>query len=244
LRDGLFNLGAGVLGIPLGVTTFAGVGARTGSYTLSLTIPTGPTSSGVVTTTATLASTAKLGTITAPALALDANGGGSFTITALPAGVTEELVQIVDDGPGGSATGSCQGAIGAAEGAGPVYYTILVKAPGTYTLPDTIGPNTTITSGATTITPSPSICTAAQNTAANGAATPADAYTVQAIGADYPLYESLYPNSKSETPTIAGAGGQSDITISALTGPGATTGTAKLRASMHQKHWVGTHRIN
>jgi hypothetical protein len=244
LRDGLFNLGAGVLGVPLGVTTFAGVGVRAGSYKLALTIPTGPTSSGVVSTTATLASTATLGTITAPALTLDANGGGTFTVTALPAGVTEELVQIVDVGPGSSAAGNCQGAIGAAEGAGPVYYTILVKAPGTYTLPDTIGPNTSISGGATTITPSPSICTAAQNTAANGAATGADAYTVQAIGADYPLYESLYPNSKSETPTIAGASGQSDITISALTGTGAATSSAKMRASLHTRHWMGAHRIN
>ena len=244
LRDGLFNLGAGVLGIPLGFTTFAGVGVKTGSYKLSLTIPTSATSSGTVSTTATLATTATLGAITAPALTLDTKGGATFTVTSLPAGVTEELVEIVDLGPGSTYGVNCQGAIGAAEGAGPVYYTILVKAPGTYTLADTIGPNTTVNSGATTITPSPSICTAAQNTAAAGATTPADVYTVQAIGADYPLYESLYPNSTSETPTIAGAGGQADITISALAGPGAATASSKMRASMHVRHWMGAHRIN
>jgi hypothetical protein len=226
LRDGLFNLGAGVLGIPLGISTFAGVTPAAGSYTLSLQVPTGFSGStptfGKATASATLGSTALLGTITAPALVLDGNGGGTFAVAALPAGVTEELVEIVDTGVAGGGA-SCQGAIGASQGAGPVYYTILVAAPGTYTLPDTIGPNTTITSGVGVITPSPSICTVAQNTAAAGAASVGDSFTVQAIGADYPLFESLFPNNKSQAPTIAGAGGQADITISAVTPPATST---------------------
>ena len=123
----------------------------------------------------------------------------------------------MDSGDGGT---NCQGEVGAA--AFPVYYTILVKAPGTYTLPDTIGPNTTITSGVSDITPSESICTAAANTTANGATTVGDSYSVQAIGADYPLYESLYPGNTSQSPTLAGANGQADITISAVVGPTAS----------------------
>jgi hypothetical protein len=220
LRDGLSNLGKGVLGIPEGITTFFGVTPSIGTYSLSLQVPTGfsgttPTY-GTVATTATLGSTAKLGTLAAPTLTLDGKGGGTFTVPAFPAGVIEVLVQIVDFGV---STGvSCQGAIGASEGAGPAYYTILVKAPGAYSLPDTIGPNTSVTSGAGVITPSPSICTAAQNTAAAGTATAGDTYTVQAIGADYPLYESLYPNSASQTPTLTGSNGQADITISASSG--------------------------
>ncbi len=239
LRDGLNSLGAGVLGIPEGITTFADVVASPGTYTLSVSVPTGVSSYGTVTATANLGSTAVLGTITAPTLTLDGKGGGTFPIAALPAGVTEELVQIVDFGPlngmGQSLGVSCQGPIGAAEGAGPVYYTILVKAPGTYTLPDTIGPNTTVTQGKSVITPSPSICTGKQNTAAAGTATPGDTYTVQAIGADYPLYESLYPINTSQTPTLVGANGQADITISATAGNLTSAFKARLQSRLRSK---------
>jgi hypothetical protein len=232
LRDGLSNLGGvsetlGVLGIPLGISTFYGVGVTPGSYKLSLQVPTGFSGStptyGTVSKTASLGSTALLGTITAPTLTLDGNGGGSFTVASLPTGVTEELVQITDFGDGTDSADTCQGPLGATVdaaggGAGPVFYTILVKAPGTYTLADSIGPNTSVSSGKGTITPSPSICTAADNTASAGTTDKGDMYTVQAIGADYPLYESLYPINASQSPTIVGATGQSDITISALSG--------------------------
>jgi hypothetical protein len=234
LRDGLNSLGAGVLGIPEGITTFANVVASAGTYTLSVAVPTGVSSYGTVTATANLGSTAVLGTITAPTLTLDGKGGGTFTVAALPAGVTEELVQIVDFGPlngmGQSLGVSCQGPIGAAEGAGPVYYTILVKSPGRYTLADTIGPNTTVTQGKSVITPSPSICTGKQNTAAAGTATPGDSYSVQAIGADYPLYESLYPVNTSQTPTLVGAKGQADITISLSSGNLTSAMKSRLRS--------------
>lgn len=240
LRDGLSNLGSGVLGIPMGITTFAGVGVATGTYSLSLQVPTGVSTSSTVTATAAIGTTTRLGTIAAPTLVLDGNGGGTFAVAALPSGVTEELVQIVDFGDGGA---SCQGAIGASEGAGPVYYTILVKAPGSYSLPDTIGPNTTINSGTGVITPSPSLCTAAQNTAAAGATTIADGYTVQAIGADYPLYESLYPNSASQSPTLTGANGQADITISAATAVGIPTTSSSSSRARHALHGVHTRSI-
>ena len=225
-RDGTFSLGAGVLGLPLGISTFAGVGIATGSYKLSLQVPTGFSGQtetyGTTSATATMSSTALLGGIAAPALTLDGNGGGSFVIASLPAGVTEELVEITNFGDGSDAPATCQGALGAtidtgSGGAGPVYYTIEVKSPGTYTLPDTIGPNTTFNSGPNVITPSESLCSAAANTAAEGATAPADVYTVQAIGADYPLYESLYPNTTSVSPTLVGVNGQADITISATT---------------------------
>ncbi len=232
LRDGLSNLGGvngtlGVLGIPLGISTFYGVSVTSGTYKLSLQVPTGfsgatPTY-GTVAKTASLASTATLGTISAPSLTLDGNGGGSFTISSFPTGVTEELVEITDFGDGSDTADTCQGPLGATVdtaggGAGPVFYTILVKAPGVYTLADSIGPNTSVSSGKGTITPSPSICTAADNTTSAGTTDKGDMYTVQAIGADYPLYESLYPINVSQTPTIAGANGQADITISAISG--------------------------
>jgi hypothetical protein len=246
LRDGLQSIGTGVLGVPLGISTFYETNPAAGTYGLSLSIPTGTSGYGTLTASAKLANLVTLGAIVAPDLTLDTKGGGTFTVTALPTGATEELVEIVDQGVvSEDAPVTCQGALGATldtlgGGAGPVYYTILVTKPGTYTLPDTIGPNTNVSGGISGIMGSPSICTAAQNTsAAGGTATPADTYTVQAIGADYPLYESLYPNSKSETPTIVGASGQADITISALAGPGAEMTGAHMRAALHRRGVTG-----
>ena len=219
LRDGLNNLGAGVLGIPEGFTVFDGVTMAAGSYTLSLAVPTGfngPTpTTATVTKSATVTSTVTLPTLTAPALALDGAGGGTVTLPAtdFSGGITEVYVQIVDYGDGGT---NCQGVLGADGGAGPVYYTLVAKASGTYTLPDANGPNLDVGQGPSALKPSPSICTAAANTTANGGtATPGDSYTVQIIGTDYDMYDATYPISTSASPTLTGASGQADITISA-----------------------------
>ncbi len=212
LRDGQNNLGAGVLGIPEGFTTFQGVIASAGSYKLSLVVPTGFSGStattGTVSATATIASTTKLPTLTATALTLDGSGGGTITLPAgdFAGGITEVYVEITDTGNG--AASNCQGVLGAVGGAGPVYYTIVAKAAGTYTLPDKDGPNTNTSGGTTGLSPSESICTAAANAGAG------DSYSVQLIGTDYDMYGATYPISKSQAPTLAGANGQADITIS------------------------------
>jgi hypothetical protein len=215
-RDGLNNLGAGVLGEPEGFTMFEGVTVAAGSYTLSLAVPTGfngatPTSA-TVTATATMASTALLPTLTSPSVTLDLKGGGTFTLPAadFSGGITEVYVQIVDLGNGTSS--NCQGVRGA--GFAPVYYTFVEKAAGTYTLPDTDGPNTNTTGGPSGLTPSPSICTIAQNTAAAGAAAAGDTFYVQVIGTDYDMYGATFPITTSQSPTLTGANGQADITVS------------------------------
>jgi hypothetical protein len=220
LRDGLNYLGNQVDGVGEGLTTFLGITPVAGTYNLSLQVPTGLSSSLVesyATITpaapATLVSTAILPTITAPQLVPDAALDGGATLTfALPAGTTEAFVQIVDYGPADGGA-NCQGGIGPTSGAGPVYYTLLVNAASgaNLTLPTTIGPNI---AAAGKIAGSPSLCSAAaNNTATAGAETGADTFTVQAIAADYPMYElnSLFGG---EAPTIKGANGQSDITIS------------------------------
>jgi hypothetical protein len=230
-RDGLWNLAPGgtsggpELGMLEGLTTFAGVAPSAGTYTLSVAIQTqgsnGTISTNTVSATANLGSTAKLGTATAPALTFDGNGGASFTIGALPTGATEAYVQITDWGPGvtpgsyGSGAANCQAALGTA--AYPVYYTIHVTAPGAYTLPDTDGPNTnTANGGKSNLTPSPSICTAAQNnTATSGSSPVGDTVTVQLIGFDYPAYGITYASGSTQTPALTGSSGQADITISA-----------------------------
>ncbi len=150
-----------------------------------------------------------------PAFAADANGDGGGTLTVtLPAGATEGLVTIVDIGPGTTAANpgnaNCQGSLGTTFA--PVYYTIEFTASGTMTLPAANGPN--VGTGST-LTPSPSLCSAAANASAVGAGTPADQFVVQAFAMDYPLYESSEPSNKQQAPTIAGSSGQSDITISA-----------------------------
>ncbi len=200
-----------ILGLSEGLDVFEGVPPTLGTYTLAVNIATSNSpGAGTVTTTARLNSGALLPAATPPTVAsLDGNGGGSFAVT-LPAGVTEGYIQIEDIGPPttGAAKKSCNGSDGT-----PVYYTIHVTASGTFTLPATSGPG----APGTTV---PSICTSAQNTATNmGTTTDGDQFTLQFVGFDYPAFAASYPNSNGNpAPTLAGANGQADITISSQAG--------------------------
>jgi hypothetical protein len=246
VRDGTYDLGA-VLGVTEGVTVFQGLVASAGTYTLAVSIPTGVnaqggTSYGTVTSTATLTATAPvIAAATSPVLAEDGTGGGTFTGFALPAGATEALIQVVDYGPGGPGTddqncdGNASGSVGT--NIAPVYYTIVYHAGGAApVLPDNDGPNLDAGLGNSQFAAGPSICTAAQNTTALGAATGADVYSTQVIAVDYPLYEAS-PLFSAQAPTITGAAGQSDISVSLPTvftygtpgGTPLTTSVAKLR---------------
>ena len=219
------------LGVAEGITVFENVVPQAGPYTLTVQIAAigngGSIQQASVSATAQLASAAQiLPALGAPALSLDGAGGGSFTL-ALPAGVTQGYVQIVDYGPNAgplesapsttiATAANCQGGKGTAFA--PVYYTIpIVPGTSSYALPDTDGPNNNATGGISNLTPTPSLCTAAQNTAVLGAPTPGDNFTVQAIGFDYPIYQaalSLTQATVPQTPAIAGPNGQSDITLS------------------------------
>jgi len=217
------------LGVGEGIVIFDNVTASTGTYSLNVAIATvgngGGISTSNVTKTATLSSLAVLPTIAAPVVTPDASGDGGATFTmSLPPGVREAYVQIVDYGPGGGpANGgatnvtNCQGARGTAFA--PVYYTLhLTNAASTlYTLPPSIGPNLATSGGISNLQPGPSLCTAAQNTAANGTPTPADDIVVQVIGFDYPIYQAalgLTQPSTPENPQIANASGQANLTLS------------------------------
>ncbi len=235
-RDGVGSINPGLdgfgdpyfLGVGEGITVFDGLSPQTGTYTLSVAIATvgngGAISTSTIDKTATLSSLALLPTINTPALTPDANGDGGAAFTAtIPPGVTEAYVQIVDYGPNGGPNepspstnpANCQGPRGTSFA--PVYYTIHITASGSYNLPAAIGPNTATTGGVSNIVPSPSLCTAAQNTAANGGtATPADDFVVQMIGFDYPIYQAalgLTQKVTPQNPSIVGANGQADITI-------------------------------
>jgi hypothetical protein len=195
---------SGVNGVSMGLDVFANTTVTSGSITLSTVVPTSSSSNQTLSKTATLASTALLPAVSAVTPNADGAGGASFA-AVLPPGVTEGLIELIDIGPvTGANTGtSCNGA-----DAAPVYYTVYVGATGTVSLPDNDGPGNPGSA-------IPSICTAAQNTTANGKTTDGDSVLEYFIGFDYPAYEAMYPQSiGNPSPTLTGANGQSDITIS------------------------------
>ena len=224
--------------LPQAASTLACPATTPQCYGMSVTLyngqtPTtlGPQAAGIPT------GSAPLGTMPVPAITPDGNGGATIVVPAFPAGVTEEYVFIIDAGPGASAANptnaNCQGIFGSSEA--PVYYTLVFTAPGTYAppssatltggtenigLPDSVGPNIN-QSGATTVTTSPTICSATQNNSVVGAGTGTDNFTAIAVGLNYDLYGASAPKNTSQNPVISNASGHDDMTISApLTGTG------------------------
>jgi hypothetical protein len=201
---------AGTAGVSQGLDVFNTV-PKTGSYKLSVLVASN-IGNVTQTKTASLNSAVGLPLAVAPPFVANASGGGTFAFS-MPAGATEAYIQVTDYGPiaaSGTTVAGCNGAQQADPAAyiagTEIYYTILAKSSGTLTLPGAAGPGGT-----------PSLCTAAQNTASNGGtATAADSFTVQVIAFDYPMYEASYPASlHNPSPTIRGARGQDDVTISA-----------------------------
>jgi hypothetical protein len=116
----------GFAGFPSGFTAFA-VTPVAGAYTLTVTVP-GSTPNAapiaVKTATATLTSIAGLPAETAPTLAELAGGGASFVVHAPPAGVTEQILYVVDVAASGALT----------------FYSINATAGGTFSLTTAQGP--------------------------------------------------------------------------------------------------------
>lgn len=191
VRDG--NSPSGFQGFAMGFTDFA-LTPVTGTYSLTLTVPTGFDSNGNATFTTVsangnLGSLTMLPTIAAPTFAFDGVGGGSIGVT-IPPGVTEAYA-IVRDGGGGSCFPASQSP--------PVYYTVrtTTAGPQTLTLPSNLGP--TIGTGSTR-----SICSG-------------DTVRVYVVGFDYPANAANPAFNSSQNPPISGANGQADITTSAFT---------------------------
>lgn len=110
--------------------------------------------------------------------------GGGTGTVIVPAGVTETMVYIVD------ATAGLWYSVGPITGIGAQ----------PFALPDKLG-----------------ACAGAgcQNGAgATNSLTTGDTYFVSAVGYDYPAFEAAPPNNTQQTPTITGANGQADITMS------------------------------
>ena len=187
------NYPGGTAGISLGIDVFNVVPAAAGAYKLAVSVP---ANTGTVTTSAsyTLAGITDLGTAGAAApFVADGLGGGTVTIVP-PAGAwTEALVEVTDYGV-------------PAAGATPVWYTMEAVNGGNgvgcaalvCTLPDGIGPGAT------------------PSTAAG------DQVVTQVIFTDYPIYEMQYGTQAANSggkpsPTIVGAAGSTDISISTRT---------------------------
>ena len=230
-RDGLIALGSDsfrqpyFLGVGEGISIFENVNANVGPYMLSVQIATlesgGAPNITTLSAQARLTSPALLPTVAAPLVTPNASGdgGANFSVVLDPR-ITEAYVQIVDYGPGGGPTktpslvANCQGPKGPSFA--PVYYTVRITGSGAYMLGAKNGPNTNLTGGVSNLTPSPSICTAAQNSAA-GTTNAGDSFTVQLLGFDYPIYQAalgLTQATAPQSPPITGLSGQSDTTVS------------------------------
>ncbi len=209
---------AGFNGISEGFDVFGGLTPATGTYTLSVAVP---ANTGTVTATGTSSITSGAAPVLPPIVLppvpnsyTAATGVLTFPSVTLPAGATQEYIQVTDTGPtmGGV---SCIGATPA----NPVYYTTVLTA-----------------SGTPTPIPAPGLCSAQANTTASGGtATDGDAFKVQAIGLDYNWYGASYTGISGvggagvPAPSLVGAGAapanvingaaghQADITISPVT---------------------------
>ena len=215
-RDGTYA--SGINGAAIGLSVFNGVVAGGATpYTLSVVIPTG--FNGNTPTTGTLTATATLPTpgffigggaaIAVPALTFPGNGSATGTY-ALPAGATGAIIQIVDLGSDGAGAANCYPAqlpTIAGNFQVPAFYSVVTTG-GAFTLPGNIGPRQ-----ANSTTTTPTICSAAQNTAALGTATPGDTVRVSVIAYDYGLL-ALVPalSGGVQAPAIPA---QADIALSA-----------------------------
>jgi len=211
VRDGTFP--SGFVGYPLGFTDFS-VAPFAGTYALSLVVPTGFDANGSPTTTTakasgTLTNVAPLATITGVTFTPDGAGGGTVSATITDPRITEAMAIVRIGGVASSAaagTGACyptpyQGGATASSN-GVVYYTARISSitAGGNTfpaIPANLGPKYL------TSTPVRSTCVG-------------DKAQVYVVGFDYPAFAAGPPQSVSTTPTIVGAGGQADITTSAV----------------------------
>jgi hypothetical protein len=196
------------VGYPLGFSTFTAA-PHTGSFTLAVSYPTNAayTSFATVSKTAVLRSVAPLPVFPQPVLTINPDGSGSVVVD-VPAGVREAVITI--------ATNDCDFG---GRNVQPVFYDHYAletanSGPQTIFISSALGPPSTVTG-----LPTHTFCTAsdiAAGNAATGATTSSFALTtsVNAVGFDYPAYESSYPFNLSIAPTISNAAGQADVTTS------------------------------
>ena len=185
-----FNDGTFISGFPgysQGFNAFETT-AVTGAYSLSVLVPAANGPSKTFNVSASISDLTPLPTLGAPGFVEAGAGGGPASVTVpADARIVKTIIYKVDDSSGNFFT------IGPLAGTGDLGGS----------LPDLLGP-----------------CSG-QGCQNGAGATPSlnagDSYTVYAITYDYPAFEASPPGSNSETPVIASAAGQADVSISLLT---------------------------
>lgn len=157
-----------------------------GTYSLQVTVQTANAKSPApFTASATLSNTTPLPTIAAPAFTPDGAGGGTITAT-IPADprIAETLAYVVNT------TTNLNYTVGPVTGTGTL----------SFTLPGNLG-----------------ACQGTNcQTGANATPTlnAGNSFIVYVVSYDYPMFEASPPNNTSQTPTITGANGQADVSVS------------------------------
>jgi hypothetical protein len=193
----------GFVGFSPGFLTFDAAPVL-GDYNLTLRIPTGLQGHVDVSTVAHLTSLVPLpALIPSQPFADPANPGGLKIDVNVPAGLLEEWIFVSD-------FGQCypQTTLGTSQ----AFFTVRSTQPGMQelTIPPDLGPRT----GPNT---THTICTAADNQAATGNPNATgDRYSIYAAGFDYPAFAAAYPQSNAVSPSITGANGQADVTLSTV----------------------------
>jgi hypothetical protein len=190
-NDGTFI--SGFVGYSQGFTAFE-TPVIAGAYSLSVTVP-GPNGPAkTFNASATITNLAPLPAIAAPGFVSDGTGGGNLTVT-VPADprIVETMIYVMSDPGGNPNAGLLAYTIGPLSGTG-----LLAGA-----LPDKLGPC------------SGSGCQNGPNAAQS--MNTGDTYQIYAVSYDYPAFEAGPPGNKSQSPTIVGAGGQADVSISSVT---------------------------
>jgi hypothetical protein len=196
------------VGYPLGFTMFTAA-PKAGTYSLAVSYPTNATYTafGSISKTAALRSLAPLPLFPQPVLTINSDGSGSVNVD-VPSGVHEAVITI--------ATNDCDLA---GRNIQPVYYDHYAletehTGPQTLFLSSSLGPPSTVTG-----LPTHTFCTVSDLQAGNAATGAVQQSfplntSVNAVGFDYPAYESSYPFDMGAAPTISNAGGQADVTTS------------------------------
>lgn len=201
VRDGTFP--SAFAGYPPGFTAFDGVTVAAGTYTLNVNIPSANVAATNLSATGHLTSVALLAPILAPAggvapipaapavitQACTRTGANGISFTAvIPAGLTEAIAYIDD-----TTTGS--------------FYSIKTTAVGpvVFTVPDNLGPHGFGAAVAPSFNPSATTPTVGGT---------GDTVLVIVAGFDYGAFEAAPPGNTSAAPTIVGANGQADVTMS------------------------------
>jgi len=175
-------------GYPAGFTTFAATPVP-GAYTLNINVPSGNVAPfDAAPVSANLVSTALLPTISKPTFTSDGTGGATIGVD-VPPGVTEALVYVFDFAYGSSGEFSRKN-----------FYTINTTqtGPQTLSLPNNLGPT-------------------GNDQKPTASLVAGDFYFVYVAGFDYPAFEAGPPGNLQQVPTLAGANGQADVTLSGYT---------------------------